>query len=476
MDEQNPNTPFAPSPVGTIGSVASGEESQLPPTPPQTPEQPKRQLPIKLIFIILASLLVILGGGFAVFNLFLRGDKIPESVEVSWWGLWEDDSLVQPLIEKYQASHPNVKINYIKQSQKDYRQRLTSSLAKGTGPDIFRFHNTWVPMFKNDLAPIPASVMDSSTFEKIFYRVAKEDLSQGSRLVGIPLMFDGLGLYINEDIFQSRGIALPNSWEDLRTAALALTTRDDGQITQAGVALGTVSNVDHWQDILSLMFLQNRADLANPVGENAQDALEFYAIFAKSDRVWDETLPSSTLAFANGKLAMYFGPSWRVFEIKEINPELSFRILPVPQLPKLSPSDEDVTWASYWVEGVWQGSKVKEQAFEFLKFLSEREQLQALFAGQSKTRLFGELYPRVDMADLLSDDPVAGAYVSQAKNSRSWFLASNTFDGPTGINSRISKYFEDAINKVIDGEDPKDALEIVSQGVAQVLETYGVNK
>ena len=97
-----------------------------------------------------------------------------------------------------------------------------------------------------------------------------------------------------------------------------------------------------------------------------------------------------------------------------------------------------------------------------------------MYLNSAKTRLFGELYPRVDMAALLVEDPIVSGVINGAEDSQSWFLASRTFDGPTGINSQINKYFEDAVNAVNAGTKVDKALETAAAGVNQVLAQYGL--
>lgn len=78
------------------------------------------------------------------------------------------------------------------------------------------------------------------------------------------------------------------------------------------------------------------------------------------------------------------------------------------------------------------------------------------------------------MAPLLTDHPILGSIVSQAPDARSWYLQSRTFDGPTGINSLINKYFEDAVNAVNSRDTAVKVLPTVAQGVLQVLKQYGI--
>ena len=462
-------------PTPTVPPVEVFTPPVVPPTIPTTasPPPPKKGFPKAIIFVGLG--IILLGIiGFVISSLVGRMGGGGE-VNLTWWGLWEDDSVVSPLIAEYQQANPNVKIQYVKQSHQDYRERLTNALAKSEGPDIFRFHNSWVPMLKNELDFVPASAMSAGDFAQTFYSVASSDLTSGTGLVGIPLGYDALTLYINDDIFSQGGKTPPTTWDELRQTAISLTIKDEqGVITQSGVALGRTENVDHWQEILGLMMLQNGVNLSNPTGKLAEDALTFYTVFSAVDGVWDATLPPSTTTFAGGKVAMYFGPSWRAFEIRQQNPNLKFKTVPVPQLPKSNPNEPDVTYATYWAEGVWARSPGKEEAWKFLKFISSQESLQKMYENASKTRLFGEPYPREDMANLLTPDPIVGSIVTQAPDAQSWYLAARTFDGVTGINSQLGKYFEDAVNAVNTGIPAAKALETVASGVSQVLSQYGL--
>ncbi len=461
----------------------SYQQPNLNPHPVASAPQPvlsggsKKGFPIPKKFLliglgVLAFLLLVI----IVIKLLAGGDGGSSRDEIVWWGLWEEKEVIEPLIEEYKRINPKANIRYEKQSPQDYRERLINALARGTGPDIFRIHNSWGPMFRGELATVPAGVLSSSEFATSYYPVAVSDLTTNDGIVGIPLMYDGLTLFINEEIFEESGKVPPKTWDEVRVVARELTRKDEeGSITQAGIALGRTENVDHWPEILGLMMLQNGASLSKPQGPLAEGALTFFTIFAGSDGVWDSTLPPSTIYFAGGNLAMYFGPSWRVFEIQQMNPSLRFKAVPLPQLAKEDPNEPDVTYASYWVEAVSERSGNKDIAWDFLKFLSTADSLSKLYQGASLTRGFGAAYPRVDMQPLLVDHPFLGALTSEARDAGSWYLQSRTFDGPTGINSQINKYFEDAVNALNGGTtSPSRALEPVVQGVAQVLSQYGM--
>lgn len=426
-------------------------------------------------------LLLILLGSFAAFlsscSLPFLGSSKTENITLKYWGLWEPEQAIRSVIVDYQRLHPNITIEYKKMSPQRYRETVTARLAEGNGPDIFRFHNTWLPMMKNELAPVPTNVMDTQAIERTFYPIVKRDLKIGNQYYGLPLEIDSLALFINSDILKAAGATPPTSWEEFKSLAQRLTVKDaQGKILTAGAALGTTNNIQHWSDILGLMMLQNGTDMTKvdatvlPDGSNAGvDALDYYVSFAKGEnKVWDDTMDDSMLSFAQNKLAMFFGPHWQIFDIKTLNQNLNFYVVSVPQL-----SGGKANWATYWVEGVARRSKYQKEAFEFVQYLVQKETLKKLYSEASKLRLFGEPYSRVDMADLIKDDPMAGAFVKQVDTLTSWYMSSRTFDA--GINDKIIQYFTDSVNAVYkDSTTTKTALSTANTGMAKILELYGV--
>ena len=442
-------------------------------TPPLSPPSIEvKRSPFKYFLTFFGLLLVLILGWLLVTKVILprRVASTPPVTEIIYWGLWEPNEVLTSIFAQFENQNPGVKVNYVQQKSQDYRERLQTSFSSNQGPDLFRFHHTWVPMLKNDLALLPSQIYSSADFQTLFYPVANEWLKGNRGIYGIPLEIDGLGLFYNTTIFSSAGKTPPTTWEDLRVVAKQLAVINKEQLQRGGVALGTTNNVEHWSDILGVMLLQNAADPAKPNNTNGQDALTFYVNFNTLDHVWDSTMPPSTYAFATEKVAMILAPSWRAFDIHDLNPNLRFAIAPIPQLPDSQP----VNWASFWAEGVSSHSSKSKQeiAWKLLQYLSQKETLRQLYAAASTVRLFGEPFSRVDMADQLRGDQYTGAYISTAPTMKSWYLCSATHDN--GLNDGIIKYYEDALNKILTGEPALKALTTTEQGIDQILSKYQV--
>lgn len=473
--QENPN--ITPEEIPEEIDINSQPEVQQDLTPQATDSSFDEPPPIyeenknKYLFIV---------GGVVVFIIFfllilklLAGSKsAPVAVKLTYWGLWEDQEIMNPVIQEYQKNNKNITINYEKMSPQDYLQKLLARGKEGRGPDIFRFHNTWVPEVKDILAPIPPQIMSTAEFEKTFYSVAQRDLRIDQYYYGLPLEIDGLVLLINQDLFKKAGIPnFPSNWDQLLDDAGKITTKDrEGKIITSGIALGTASNVSYFSDILGWMLIQNGGDLKKISQKEGTEILKSYRAFAESpNNFWDEDMPNSLNAFTQEKVAMVFAPSWEILTIKAKNPEIKIKVLPLPGVP----GGKSVALSSYWVEGVSRYSKNQVEAWKFLKYLSSKETMTKLYELESKVRLFGEPYSRKDLGSLLIQNEYIGAVIQQAESYQTLPVVSNTFDD-TGLNDSIIKYIGNAINATANGVAYDQALITAGNGITQVFNKYNI--
>lgn len=469
---QSPVEPVIPDPLSAQHTPVPPAPPPSSPTPPSTPfhdDAPSLfsfSLLIKAVIGLVCFALIL----FLVFGVLLPrfSNKKIEKVQLTYWGLWESDAVMNTIVSDFERENPNITVSYKQEAIKDYRERLITRIQNGTGPDIFRFHNSWTGMLSSVLSPIPNNIITQDSFGKVFYPVASQDLIRNGALYGIPLEIDTLSLFINTDILKAAGVPVPETWDSFSSTAKTLTVKDQsGKIKTAGAALGTFDNIIHAPDIVSLLFVQNGANVKKlaSTAQNASDALSYYTAFASGDSaVWDNSLDSSVTGFAKGTVAMILGYSWDIFTIKTINPNLPFEIHPVPHLP-----GRQTTIASYWAEGVSVKSAHQKEAMLFLQFLAKKETEQKLFTEEAKTRFFGEPYARQDLAPLLKNS-LLYPFVNQAQNAVSTPFSADTFDN--GLNTKANNYLGDAIRSVLNNTSPQTAINTLSQGVDQLLGQY----
>ncbi len=451
-------------------------QSWLTQAAPPPPPRPKSSLSI-LFKLGLGVLLLVIILGVVLFVVLPDLNKQNQGhVTLVYWGLWNDKTVMQPIIDAFEKQHPNITIDYQLQDIKslykenqEYPKRLTARINSGTGPDIFRYHNNWYPELAGVLAPMSQSVVSPQDFESTYFPVVSQDLVHNGAIYGIPLDFDTLALYVNSEIFQKAGVKIPSDWNDVQLDAPQLTVKgSDGTITTSGIALGSLQNINNGSDILGLLLSESNVDYtqisANQAG--AESALNFFMQFTNSSNAtWSSTLPNSLQMFAAGNLAMYIGYSWDIASIQRLNPNLHFQIYPMP-------SDLGVkrTVASYWVEGVSLRSAHMQQDMEFMNFLNQKSTQQQFYASAAKVRGYGEPYARADLAATLKSNSLIYPFEVQGPMAVSTIFNDNTFDN--GLNDKSNSYLKQAVNGMVSGGSVSNAVDILSNGVNKVLQQY----
>lgn len=465
-------------------SVLSSPEEVPPPPPgyqpPLAATPPVIKSSMNKILLPLGVGLIVIGLiAYILFRIF-SGTKAPgtqsvsptKAVTLTYYGLWEPSSVMQPVISAFETKNPGIKIDYQLQSSQDYQDRLKTTLDSSNSPDVVRLHTTWLPLFAAYLLPAPPNTLSATELGTNFYPIVSKLLVASNQVYGAPMTAESLGLFVNTAMLQQKQLQPPKTWEDLLTVAKAVREVDPitGKIIRAGVALGNTSNVDSWPDIVSLMLLQSGVSLTDIQGPEVAITLTYYTDFVTKHKVWDETMPPSTVAFANEKVAMMIAPSWKARDIKAINPSLSWQVVPVPQLPDIEP----VNWASIWFEGVAKNSKHPLESWKFVSFLASAEAQQILFDAATADRGFPQPPANKAVAETASKNPILAPFLAGLPTAKSSYTASMTQDSPTALNSRLIKYLEDAINGIIARQETPKVVEALGKGFTQVLSQYGL--
>lgn len=479
-----PSLPPPPPPPAAPPTTVFEPASPTPPPPPPTVSYGRgARAPaegglarMRRILTRLAILLIVVLIGFLGF-LLLRKTVFPPHKEVTltYWGLWEDSDIINPLltdfVSAYTAEHPNISltINYEKRTfgtLEQYKETLLTRLKQETAPDIFRLHNSWVKEFVGELTSLPTEMMSETDYTAAFYPAALSSAKVGEAIYAIPLEYDGIVLYYNKDLLKGVDVASAlATWESFRREAVKLTQWEENdpqkKILRAGAAFGAANNISHSSDLLSLLFSQSGVDpLTELETQAAADALAYYTKFVKIDHIWDETLPFSINAFANGQVAMTFGPSWRALDIHNLNPRLNFAAVSVPQLP--AAQEKGIHWASFWMEAVNKDSENAGVAWQLLKFLTEEEQQKRFYSAASQVRYFGEPYSRPSLAENLATHEILRPLLVSASGA----VSSKTVDF-SGDKAYVDA-FKQAIADVLAGKEASQALKTAQATINQL--------
>lgn len=436
--------------------------------------------------------------------------KKSEKATLVYYKLFDDEDVFLPLIQQYQAKNPNVTIKYRKFTDPvEYEKLIINELAEGQGPDIFSAPNYWFLRNEKKITPLNPQVFSPQQFEQTFVSVANNDLAltdstdSQKKIFGIPLTIDTLALYYNklayEDKIPSRGRP-PATWEELKDDVYKLSKTDNSfeRFEVSGIAMGRSDNIARAVDILYLLMLQFKTQFYNDNISQAVfaqqqiitatglalnpaiEALKLYSSFAlpsNKNYSWNGYLASAQSpvkemeTFARGKVSMIFGYSYLYDQIKNeikdlkdkgvktIDPQ-DIRVSAVPQInnPAVSTEKRDA-YANYYAETVARTSQHPEVAWDFLLFLSSKDNLQ--YYNQKTHRPTS----RRDLIEDQKRDPIYGVFAEQTGYAESF---------PVYDYQRYSDIFSKAIDTVLATTSAEDAVRRAEDSLNAILPEQGL--
>lgn len=428
--------------------------------------------------LILAVALAVTGFGCKSCSDEAADENIPP-VELNFWGLWDDESVMAPILDEYKLLVPYVSINYQKFTFNEYESMIVNSLAAGRGPDIWMIHNTWMPKHNDKITCSPQEIINGQDYLSAFVDVVSFDLMIKDYVCGVALSVDTMALYYNKDLLNTAHIAQPpENWSDFKDAVEKMTKLDDwGNITQAGAAMGTSKNINRAVDILYLLMLQNGTqmvdleryvatfnDTLDVEGEGSYNpglvALQFYTDFAsprKKVYTWNPTLPNSIEAFTDEKVAMMFNYSYQAEELDAKAPRLNYDIAPMPQIKE---TNKEINYANYWAYVVSSASENSEESWRFLSFLAGKQ------GSEKYTEMTGRPAARRDIIQDQMQVPHLKIFANQAITARSWYQVDEyTIEGI------FDKLIDDV---VLETEDPEEVLSDAEDKVTTLMSQHAV--
>jgi multiple sugar transport system substrate-binding protein len=413
----------------------------------------------KEILLIIGVVVIIV-----VFVIILGKPSSCTPASIEMWGLYDEPEIFMEFITDFKKENRcSIEIAYKKMSAETYEQDLINAFASDKGPDVWMIHNTWLPKHKDKISELPqeSAGFDMNKFKTTFVEVAENDLTDQSKIYGLPLYIDTLALFYNKDYFNTAGIiAPPTTWEELIENDLEKLTQKNqwGNIERAGIALGTAENINRSTDILSLMMLQNGTKMINDDkktsaisgsvmlnGESyfpGKEALRFYTDFSnptKKSYTWNRQMPYSVDAFADGKTAIMLSYAYQIPTIKSKSPYLRYEISPMLQTEGRK---IDINYANYWAYTVSKKSKASATAWNFLLFLTQKE----------NAKRYSQLTNRpVAQRGLIEwqkkDNLNLAVFAGQILTARSWYQIDS---------AKIEKNLSDAIESIVLGSATAD--------------------
>lgn len=404
------------------------------------------------------------------------GDDGPRPGEPTTVVLWEFGGVpglrvwVQQAVKDFNAERSDIHIELEFRDWATQRESLISTTIVGDGPDIVRVHHKYSVEFGELGGLYPLENFDD--FPQVKERILDnvwELVEYDGKHYGLPVTMLPFVLAVNTDIMAQKGLAVPETWEEM----LALGPEFVG----SGVELFTIPggvNLDTAYRFLPLLYKAggrvfnddwSAAAFNGPAG---LAALEFL-IEMKTKKY----LPPGSAAYAfdenaahwaTGRAALSIeGPWWQ--DIVHGNYDFDLSNLALAQIPKpaahIGPH-ESRTLLDVIMISITGYTKVPNEAWEVVKALDLDH---PVWRNPNPTMggipTLKAAYAEGVQSDYINLDQLAEA----GANGLGW-------PGHPAV-TQVQRYIADAVNMALTGtRSPKEALDFAAEEVNEVLSDY----
>lgn len=343
----------------------------------------------------------------------------------------------------------------------DFEKTFVNALAEGAGPDIVLLPDNLLYQERKKLIPIGYQTYPERDFRDTFVDASQLFVSKQG-ILGVPFTIDPLVMYWNRDMFASAGVSRPPQyWSELEDLAPRMIERNETlSVLRAMVPFGEVRNVKNAKEIIATLLFQAGSSIvvegdtgvfystidvspASTVTAPANTAVNFYAAFSNPVNpiyTWNRSLPSSDEMFLAGDLAMYFGFSSELKELRSKNPNLNFDVATMPQ----AENTIKTSYGRIYALSIVKGAKDVNSALTALGILTSPTAL------ETWTTISKMPPVRRDLLTARPADAFLDVFYSAAIQSRTWMdpnpevsnlifrdMVESVTTGRTGSNSDV---------------------------------------
>jgi multiple sugar transport system substrate-binding protein len=336
-----------------------------------------------------------------------------EGGEIIFWARDSATTLVQPIIDQWNATHPNkIKPTFIPADQ--FVQKFSAAMAGGEPPDLVAVDLIYMPAYAaaGQMTEITNLVNGLAFKDKLSPSHMRLGTYDG-KIYSVPFNAEGSVLVYNKDLFKQAGLdpeKPPTNWGEMEEAAKKITAL--GNDTYGFYFSGSCAGCNAFTVLPYLWasggdVLSEDGKTATVTDPNVKATLEMLR------RMWEgKNIPETAKVdtgtdffntFTSGKIGMVGSGAFAIATLKKDFPDLDFGVAPLP-----GKDGGSASFAGGDTIGIPTGSTKVEEAFEFLNwFLSEEVQIEYLAKN-------GGLPLRLDLIDnkYSQEDP---RYITVAK-------------------------------------------------------------
>lgn len=367
------------------------------------------------------------------------GDKTAaqEPVElefIQWWTTEGGGEFLEDLVKRFEEANPGITVKLTSMPFGEIRTQVVAPQATGMTPDLIGMNPPWTREFYDMgiLAPLDDLMAADPFFKKDNYFQASFTPIEGHTYLA-PVNSMAFFLFYNKTMFKEAGIEPPTTWDELVEAAKALTVPEKNQY---GITMSMSEQEASNGAILSLyplLYAQNGRTLVDGKytveTEGMENAMKLLETLSKNGSILPGTTTRSEFQiieeFAAGNVGMVISHNGHINTVTNRDPNLEFGIVPLPSVD----GKGTVELRHHgWDIGIAANSQHKEEAWKFISFLLNAENVEAMCNEMLKVpAMYGisvnylDKYPVVkDAIDYMNEYEMVEELMAMPKSATCW--------------------------------------------------------
>lgn len=406
-----------------------------------------------------AAALALLASGCSSSSAGDSGGNV--TVRFTWWGNDLRNKQTQQVIDAFQASHPNIRIQAEPGVWSSYWDKLATTTAANDSPDIIQMDQAYIAEYGGRGALLDLSKQGNIDTSKI----DRDALTSGQvdgKQYGLSTGQNAKAVMINTKMFQDYGVPIPDdktwTWDDYTTTAaqIAAAAAKAGQTNYGSSYSLTDSDLNTWaMQHGGSLYSADRGlgfteDTATSFFQNVLNLRNRNAAPPANIATEDISAPVEQTLFATGKTAMSW---WWTNQVNALQSALKteVKILRAPSSTG-SARDNGMSYKPSMFWSVSSRSKHPKEAAEVVNYLLNNLDAAKTILTERGFPTNSEVQAAIDPL-LTPADKAAAAFLKDIKPDLK-NVPPVPPTGSSGVQALIQRYSTDVL---FDRKSPSDA-------------------
>jgi multiple sugar transport system substrate-binding protein len=300
-----------------------------------------------------------------------QNENAKTTISVFTWGYPAEKQAREQQAQLYMDTHPDINVKI--EVSPDYDRKLATMLSSNNGPDVFEVSDDWFHLWKDQLVDLKQySDRDGLNLDTLFAERALQGYwTPEGKLEGMPIGLCPFVMAVNTDLFKSAGVEVPTgkwTWDEVLAAAQKIT-KGDGADKVYGMS-------DSWVYDQTMPFYfggdyynEDKTKVTINQPESVK-GFQFWSDLMHKHKVMPDFDAAAGVQgnqrFFSGKAGMAPINMWDIQDfVSQIGDSFNWDLV---SMPTEASSGLTPVWSIVEGYGIWQGSKQKDAAWDYIKW------------------------------------------------------------------------------------------------------------